>query len=63
MTNLQNESVLRRTLAKQGYTLHKRGDGYMVIDTASNAVVSGSDPIEYSASLGDVEAFIRQYAS
>jgi hypothetical protein len=59
----QRESTVRRALTKGGFRLRKRDDGYMVIDLAMNAVVSGSNPLPYADSLADVEAFATTYAA
>lgn len=67
MLNLSTrESAVRRSLKKQGYSLHKTparsylrdwyGAGYMVVD-ASNTVVLGATHHAYDGTLDEVEAF------
>ena len=68
MLNLSTrESAIRRSLQKQGYSLHKTparskerewyGVGYMVVDADRNTVVLGAHNHPHSATLDEVEAF------
>lgn len=67
MTDKVQENRIRRMAARQGLTLAKsrRRDphatdygGYMLIDTATNAVVAGGDPAAYSLSLAEAEKWL-----
>lgn len=62
------ENRLRRIAERRGMRLEKsrRRDpkaidygGYMLIDTAANAVVVGASPYSYSASLEDIENYLE----
>ncbi|KQO69054.1 hypothetical protein ASF22_18550 [Methylobacterium sp. Leaf87] len=62
------ENRIRRMAERRGMRLEKskRRDpkaidfgGYMLIDTAKNFAVVGSDPYPYSASLEDVEGWLQ----
>jgi hypothetical protein len=61
------ENRIRRMAARQGFVLNKsrRRDpmaldfgGYMLVDLYDNFVVAGADPIPYSLSLDDAEAWL-----
>ena len=41
--NANLERRLRRALSKAGYSLHKRGSGYMIVDVRINGIVAGSN--------------------
>lgn len=60
MTLSKNESAFRRRLAKHGYQLNKRNDGYMISDANTRAAVSGYAPVPYSDDLDDVRNFLRE---
>ena len=61
------ENRLRRVAARRGLVLQKsrRRDpqaldfgGYRLVNIYTNAVMLGSDPFPYSASLGEVEEYL-----
>jgi len=69
MSKKVRENRLRRKLERMGYRLTKsrRKDpdaydygGYMVLDAWTNAVVIGSDPIEFCLTIEDVETFVAE---
>jgi len=62
------ENRLRRMAERQGYRLQKsrRRDpravdygGFMLIDIGKNFAVFGGNPFAYSASLDDIEHFLK----
>ena len=69
MQDKVRENKLRRMAQRQGLRVVKsrRRDpqaydynGYMILDTAINGIVAGSQPMEFSFSLDDVERFLQQ---
>jgi hypothetical protein len=68
VTDKARENRIRRTAERRGYRLEKsrRRDplavdfgGYMLIHARLNAVVLGSDPVAYTATLDEVEAALN----
>ena len=62
------ENRLRRMARRQGLSLLKsrRRDplaidygGYMLVDSTSNSVVMGGDPFPHSATVDEVEAWLK----
>lgn len=51
---------LRRALARLGYALHRRGEGYMVADAESRAVLAGGSPSAYGLSLDGAEDCLEE---
>lgn len=67
-TDKVKENRLRRVAARRGMRLEKskRRDpkaidfgGYMLIDAATNSVVTGGSPYAYSASLDDIDEYLK----
>lgn len=67
MTDKVRENRLRRMAERRGLSLQKskRRDpqaidfgGYMLIDARTNTAILGSEPFAFSASIGDVEAWL-----
>ena len=68
MLNLSTrEAAIRRSLKKQGYSLHKTparskerewyGVGYMIVDGCRNTIVLGATHHAYDGTLDEVETF------
>jgi hypothetical protein len=64
-----SETSVRRLAARMGYSVMKsrtrdenRLDhgGFMLIDVRNNAAVIGAHPFAYSASLEEIEAWLRE---
>ncbi len=54
ITTRSSESALRRQASPEGYTIRKRGDGYMIVDTSTGGVVAGVEgPVSYTMTLDD----------
>jgi hypothetical protein len=69
MADKIQENRVRRMAGRQGLLLSKsrRRDplaldfgGYMLVDSRSNAVVAGAEPLPYSLTLDDAEAWLRR---
>lgn len=67
MTDKVRQNRLRRMAERQGLALAKsrRRDpnaldfgGFMLVDGKTNAVVAGGDPVPYSLTLDEVEAWL-----
>lgn len=60
------ENRLRRAARRHGYTItksrrrsqHANDPGYMLIHSATNAVVLGGYPVEFTATLADIEGYL-----
>lgn len=53
------EKTLRRKLCKEGYSLHKRADGYMVVFVEYNCVVAGGEINGFNLSFDEVVDFLE----
>jgi SOS response regulatory protein OraA/RecX len=54
------EQTLRRKLRKEGYSLHKRAEGYMVVYVEYNCVVVGGEVNGFSLSFDEVVDFLEE---